>query len=294
MKARVKNDAGLPLISRDWDHRGAGAAPDRAEPVAPKEPHHPLTPASTSVPSAPQSLVSEAARQKQSGSGSGSGAGLTQKEFEARIIKAFFEFDRMNQANAILHMFSLLSPSERGDCLKIWELAKEIRANSGIIMMCAALDEREGSAKTDSSPWEPTAEGEGRAPAAAPLGNNADFASTSIYKPSHVVGNACELATCKTEPTAKAVESVVASCQKPVVSVIEGHYLTIVQAAAKLTICRRTLEREIEAGRFPRPRKIRGRLVVSQDDVRLYMWKLLKRPMKGRAKQLQPMGQVEI
>jgi len=39
---------------------------------------------------------------------------------------------------------------------------------------------------------------------------------------------------------------------------IEGHpvLLSIKQAAERLCVCRRTLEREIQRGRFPRPVKI--------------------------------------
>lgn len=52
--------------------------------------------------------------------------------------------------------------------------------------------------------------------------------------------------------------------------------LTVPDAAKSLGVCRRTLERLIEAGEFPRPVKIRGVSRVPSSDVQCYVEKLLK------------------
>ena len=52
--------------------------------------------------------------------------------------------------------------------------------------------------------------------------------------------------------------------------------LTLKQAASRLTVCRRTLERMIQAGQFPRPVKIGRSSRVLESDVRAFMDKLLQ------------------
>jgi excisionase family DNA binding protein len=47
--------------------------------------------------------------------------------------------------------------------------------------------------------------------------------------------------------------------------------LTIKQAAQRLNVCRRTLEREIQRGRFPRPLKIGTASRWPAEDVETYL-----------------------
>ena len=47
--------------------------------------------------------------------------------------------------------------------------------------------------------------------------------------------------------------------------------LTLKQVAQRLAVCRRTLEREIAAGRFPRPRRIGRSVRVFESDFRAYL-----------------------
>ncbi|SDS38232.1 transcriptional regulator, AlpA family [Opitutus sp. GAS368] len=53
------------------------------------------------------------------------------------------------------------------------------------------------------------------------------------------------------------------------------HLLTLRQAAQRLTICRRTLERLIAAGQFPRPVKIGRSTRVPESDVLAYLAKII-------------------
>lgn len=50
-----------------------------------------------------------------------------------------------------------------------------------------------------------------------------------------------------------------------------GVCLTLKEVAARLQVCRRTLEREIAAGRFPRPIKIGRSVRVPESDLAEYL-----------------------
>lgn len=67
--------------------------------------------------------------------------------------------------------------------------------------------------------------------------------------------------------------SVRMSAEKSAVVVL---LLTVREAAKRLGVCRRTLERLIESGEFPRPVKIRGALRVPSSDVERYVESLLR------------------
>jgi excisionase family DNA binding protein len=54
----------------------------------------------------------------------------------------------------------------------------------------------------------------------------------------------------------------------------DSEYLTIKEVAAHFRVCRRTIEREIAAGRFPRPLAIGRSLRFTQEDLRGYVAKL--------------------
>jgi len=61
---------------------------------------------------------------------------------------------------------------------------------------------------------------------------------------------------------------------------LSGSLLTLREVAARLRVCRRTIEREIAAGHFPSPLKI-GRCVrVPESDLHAYLGKL-KRECEG-------------
>jgi excisionase family DNA binding protein len=49
-----------------------------------------------------------------------------------------------------------------------------------------------------------------------------------------------------------------------------GRFLTIDQVAALLSVCRRTIQREIQRGRFPQPAKIGRSVRFSLQDVEAY------------------------
>lgn len=51
----------------------------------------------------------------------------------------------------------------------------------------------------------------------------------------------------------------------------KNNLLTLAQAAQRLSICKRTLEREIAAGRFPRPLKIATASRVLEADLEAYL-----------------------
>ncbi|HVZ65646.1 MAG TPA: helix-turn-helix domain-containing protein [Lacunisphaera sp.] len=51
--------------------------------------------------------------------------------------------------------------------------------------------------------------------------------------------------------------------------------LTLPEAAQRLGVCRRSLERLIAAGEFPRPLKVRGSSRVPSSDVATYVARLL-------------------
>lgn len=53
-----------------------------------------------------------------------------------------------------------------------------------------------------------------------------------------------------------------------------GACLTLKEVAARLQVCRRTLEREIQAGRFPRPLKIGRSVRVLESDLQAYFARL--------------------
>ncbi len=50
--------------------------------------------------------------------------------------------------------------------------------------------------------------------------------------------------------------------------------LTCKEVAARLRVCRRTLEREIAAGRFPRPVRIGRSVRIAESDVQAYITSL--------------------
>lgn len=53
-------------------------------------------------------------------------------------------------------------------------------------------------------------------------------------------------------------------------------FLTVPEAAKRLGVCRRTLEREIEDGNFPKPVKIRGASRVPSSDLVAYSKKVCR------------------
>lgn len=57
-----------------------------------------------------------------------------------------------------------------------------------------------------------------------------------------------------------------------------GVCLTLKEVAFRLQICRRTLEREIAAGRFPRPLKIGRSVRVLESDLQAYLERLRSEP----------------
>ena len=57
-----------------------------------------------------------------------------------------------------------------------------------------------------------------------------------------------------------------------------GALLTLKQVAARLSLCRRTIEREIEAGRFPRPLKIGRSVRVPESDLQSFLANLRASP----------------
>jgi excisionase family DNA binding protein len=69
--------------------------------------------------------------------------------------------------------------------------------------------------------------------------------------------------------TAKKHDTAVSSNYEPV-----GVCLTLKEAAFRLHVCRRTLEREIAAQRFPRPVKIGRSVRVPESDLQAYLAKL--------------------
>lgn len=57
-----------------------------------------------------------------------------------------------------------------------------------------------------------------------------------------------------------------------------GVCLTLKEVAARLQVCRRTLEREIAAGRFPRPLRIGRSVRVPESDLVAFLAKLRGQP----------------
>jgi excisionase family DNA binding protein len=57
-----------------------------------------------------------------------------------------------------------------------------------------------------------------------------------------------------------------------------GVCLTLKEVAARLQVCRRTLEREIHAGRFPRPLRIGRSVRVPESDLQAYLARLRGEP----------------
>jgi excisionase family DNA binding protein len=57
--------------------------------------------------------------------------------------------------------------------------------------------------------------------------------------------------------------------------------ITIAQAAKRLTVCRRTIEREIARGRFPRPVRIGRALRVPVTELQAYVARLQAEPFNS-------------
>jgi excisionase family DNA binding protein len=57
-------------------------------------------------------------------------------------------------------------------------------------------------------------------------------------------------------------------------AVLSGGYLTPKEVAARLRVCRRTIEREIASGRFPRPLKVGRCSRFTESDLAGYEQKL--------------------
>ena len=67
-------------------------------------------------------------------------------------------------------------------------------------------------------------------------------------------------------------------------SVAADSFLTVKEVASRLRICRRTLEREIVAGRFPRPLRIGRSVRIPESDLHAYVESL----KDGRSNSLPP------
>lgn len=122
--------------------------------------------------------------------------------------------------------------------------------------------------------------------AGARLGNTAGLVATSPEVVAPSVTTSLKSSGCKIAPSEKHVASDVADCREfspSRASYVCRGYFSLEEVAAKLGVSRRTIEREIQARRFPRPFKIRGRSMIRAFDLQTYEWKLKKNPTIGAA-----------
>jgi len=118
-----------------------------------------------------------------------------------------------------------------------------------------------------------------RETSAARIGTHRQPHPTNL-KNSRVSGNWLDM-LCGTSVAPRGLTAQKNETAMSLISETVGVCLTLKEAAARLHVCRRTLEREIAAGRFPRPLKIGRSVRVPESDLVAYLASLRTTVLTG-------------